>query len=306
MLADVLRSATSLAAVLDSADGRPLDAAAPLRFVGLGSSRFAALTVAAALRRAGRSVAVDYASTPPDPRPGETVVAVSSSGGTAETLAWSERRSGVRVVGVTNVPGSPLAIAAGDDAVLLNAGSERAGVATITYRATLAVLALLTGAASRSELRSAIPAIESLLDGPEAWTGAVADILDAGEPIDVIVGADRLGLAEQAALVLREGPRLRAEAREAGDWFHTAVYTVLPGHRTLLLGPSRYGSDLERTIGGRGGVVIRVGFPGEAGWALDIPLALPADTPSIVRAIVESVAVDLLAAAVWSRASAAG
>lgn len=305
MLADVLRSASSLAAVLDSArEVEPIDRAVPLRMVGMGSSRYAALTVAAALRRAGRPVHVDYASVAPDPRPGETVIAVSSSGATAETLTWAEARDGVRVIGVTNVTGSRLARATTDDAVVLNAGSERAGVATITYRATLAALALLTGAASGSELRTAVPAIASLLEGRDTWPDRAADILGAGEPIDVIADADRLGSAEQAALVLREAPRLRAEAREAGDWFHTAVYTVLPGHRVLLLGPSRYGTDLESTIAGRGGVVIRVGPPRDDGSALDIPLDLRPDAQALVRAIVESVAVDLLAAALWSRATA--
>ena len=50
-----------------------------------------------------------------------------------------------------------------------------------------------------------------------------------------------LGLAEQAALMLREAPRLPAVAHETGDWLHTAVYLAFPGHRALMFSGRRRG-----------------------------------------------------------------
>jgi hypothetical protein len=93
-------------------------------------------------------------------------------------------------------------------------------------------------------------------------------------------------MAEQAALLLREGPRLRATAHEATDWLHTAIYTALPGYRALLLPGMADAENLERVITGRGGAVVRT--PRVAG---PVHLVVPAFA-------------DLLAVDLWSRAMA--
>jgi len=95
-----------------------------------------------------------------------------------------------------------------------------------------------------------------LLDGRVDWLPPAADVIDGAESIGVIGPAGATGLAEQGALMLREGPRLRASAHEATDWSHTAIYTALPGYRALLL-PGI--ADAERLIGvieGRGGAAV--------------------------------------------------
>ena len=74
--------------------------------------------------------------------------------------------------------------------------------------------------------------------------------------IDVLADARILGLAEQAALMLREAPRLPATAHDTGDWLHTAVYLALPGHRALLFPGAAADAEVIATIERRGGIVV--------------------------------------------------
>ena len=292
LLEDVLGEPQMLAALLDAyaAPGGPLAAmpefpvSSRIVFSGLGSSRYAALDAATALRGAGRAAWVEYASadvaTPP--ARDAVLVAISASGSTPETVAAAERHRGASlVVAVTNRPESPLTRAA--DVILpLLAGVETSGVSSRTFLATTAVLALLTGQPVDA-LRPAVDGLERLLKERAEWLPPAADLLDGAEAIGILAPAAFQGVAEQAALLLREGPRLRASAHEATDWSHTAIYTALPGYRAVLL-PGVDGEDmLAGVIGGRGGTVVRTP-----------PVAEPA------RLVVPAFA-DLLAVELWSR-----
>ena len=160
---------------------------------GLGSSRFAAMTIAAHLRASAMTAWVEVASPDAPTRPShETLTfAVSASGRTAEVVnAVDRHRHTGAVVGVTNQPGSPVAV--GADAVLpLMAGDETSGVSCRSYGATLAVLGL---AAARlgahgptvDELREAVPALRKLHRGRGTWLTAASDLLDGAPSIDVV------------------------------------------------------------------------------------------------------------------------
>lgn len=278
-----------------------------LLFSGLGSSRFAALTAAAHLARDGVAATVEHASSDAalPPAPDLAVLAISASGRTSEVVATLERhhgRSGLAVA-VTGHPERALGSAA--DVVLpLLAADERSGVACGTYLATVAVLLLVAGRVlggrpAASDLRPAVAALEALLTGRDAWLAAAADLLEHAETLHVVASAGHLGAAEQAALMLREGPRLPAVAHEAGDWGHIAIYTALPGARLLLFGGTPYDDDLVRTVGERGGEVLTIG-PAGAGAAVGVPL--PGTDDPLVRALVEVCAVELIAAELWRRA----
>lgn len=292
-------------AALGGPPGRP----PRIRIVGLGSSRFAGLTVAAWLRGAGVDAAAELASagSPTPAAPGLVVFAVSASGTTRQVVDAVERHRGTSlVVAVTNRPDS--AIAAGADLVLpLLAGDERAGVACLTYAATLAVLALAASVLTEvpaPDLRSSVAAGEALREGRSGWAAAAADVLDGADEIHVIGDGGRPGTLEQAALVLREAPRLAALPVDAGDWLHTAVYTMLPRGRSLLFTGTPYDAEVAGTIRGRGGELVAVGPP-VAGSAVDIALPAAARRDAIGRSIVEIGAVELIAAELWSRARAA-
>jgi fructoselysine-6-P-deglycase FrlB-like protein len=298
-LEDVLGEPQMLAGLLDAyvTPGGPLaglpEVAAPVRivFAGLGSSRYAALDVAARLRADGRAAWAEYASADAGTPPARDVVfvAISASGSTPETVAAADRHRGTSlVVAVTNREGSPVAEAA--DVVLpLFAGVETSGVSTRTFLATNAVLTMLANrlrgaSASVEALRPAVDGLERLLESRDAWLPPVADLLDGAEAIGVLAPASALGLAEQGALMLREGPRLRASAQEATDWLHTAIYTALPGYRGLLLPGVVDAERLTSVIAGRGGATV---------------VAPPVTGPA--QLVLPAVA-DLLAVELWRRA----
>ena len=147
--------------------------------------------------------------------------------------AIREHRGRGLTIGLTNHPDRPVGTEA-DVALPLLAGDERSGIASRTYAATLAALALLVaeiagphdGSAARA-LRDAVEASRSLRAGRDAWVGAAADVLDGADEIHVIGDGREMGALEQAALMLREAPRLRALPMDAGDWLHVGLYTLL-------------------------------------------------------------------------------
>ena len=131
------------------------------------------------------------------------------------------------------------------------------------------------------------------------------ELLDGAPAIDVLGDAADLGTISQAALMLREGPRLPAAAHDAGDWLHTAVYLALPGHRAVLYSGTSYDETLVRVVAGRGGETVVVGSPVDgAALAIAVPATTPDATPG--GGLVRSVVAELLAAALWDRAAATG
>jgi fructoselysine-6-P-deglycase FrlB-like protein len=217
------------------------------------------------------------------------LVAVSASGRTAEVIASARRHRGRSVVvAVTNDPGSELASVA-DHVLSLHAGTEAAGIATRTFRATVAALAMLAGRTPAS-LTSTVGELRNLIEGRERWLPDMAEAIDGASAIDVLADASILGLADQAALMLREAPRLPATAHDTGDWLHTAVYLALPGHQALLFPGAAADAEVVDTVERRGGHVHTV--PGDA------------DPDAFRRAIAGSVVAELLAAELWRRTSA--
>jgi fructoselysine-6-P-deglycase FrlB-like protein len=269
-----------------------LPAGCRFAFTGMGSSRYAALLVASELRAAGTSAWVEYASTAVPSASGAdlVIVAISASGRTAEVVAAARRhRSRSLVVAVTNDAGSALTSEA-DHVLPLYAGAEGSGIATRTFRATVAVLAML-GGRSPASLSSTVADLAVAIESAEPWVTDTATAIDGVPAIDVLAGASVLGLAEHAALMLREAPRLPATAYDTGDWLHTAVYLAIPGHRVLLFPGGSADGEVIATVERRGGRVISV------------PSTVT-DADPFRRAIVESVTAELLAAELWRRTSA--
>jgi glutamine---fructose-6-phosphate transaminase (isomerizing) len=313
---DILAGPSALADLLAAyaAPRGPLAAVADVpgrvAFVGLGSSRYAALSVAAHLRSRGLAAWAEYASTGAGTRPDTdlTLVAVSASGGTAEVVDAARRHRGrSRVLAVTNRPDSALAEVA-DEVLPLFAGNEASGIATRTFRATVAVLGLLAGSWLRDGptadgLRSTVDALQASIDGRDAWLAAAADRLDGAGAIDVIGDAADAALVHQAALMLREAPRLRADAHDTADWLHTAVYLAFPGHRALLFGGSPADREVVTTIARRGGQTIVIGDAMD-GAAQVIPLAARPGADRVERAVVGSVVAEVLSAELWRRTTA--
>lgn len=312
-LADILAEPEALAGLLDAYGGleSPLDGIGDLPerrivFVGMGSSRFAALAATARLRAAGIDAHAEYASAElPPSTAGTLVVAVSASGSTAETVEAASRIRGAgRLVAVTGDPDSRLA--EGADLVLpLLCGEETGGIACRSYQATVAVLLLLcgriTGLTAASTLRPAVGAVTALTAARGEWLAPALEILGGG-PLDVVAPAARLSSAEQSALMLREAPRVRAAACETGDWLHVDVYlTRPPGYRALLLPGSPYDPAFAAWMQQRGCAFVTVGRP-VAGSAFHI--GFPGAEDPDVALLTETTAAELLAAEMWRRACA--
>ncbi len=317
--ADIERGPRALSELLDAyvTPSWPLDAldpaalrGRPVAFVGLGSSLFASMDAAVAFRAGGVGAWAEFASARGTPPSKDLVlVAVSASGRTREVVDVAKRHRGTSlVVGITNETASPLA-ATSDIVLPLYAGIEVAGISTLTYRATVVVLALLAGRSgldvpTEQDLRLANDRLAALAqdDTVTDRISAAADLLDGAPSIDVIGPAARLGAVSQAALMLREAPRLPASAHETTDWLHTAVYLALPGHRALLFTGSPADAEVIDTIRRRGGEVVSIG-PEIAGAA--VAVGGPDPHPGL-RAIEESAMVDRLALELWRRAAAEG
>ena len=315
-VADIEAGPDELARVLD-AHGRAIGelpaevlARPRWRFSGMGSSRFAALDAATLLRAAGRDAVAELASASAwsPPRDDTLCIAISNSGRTPEVVAAAAHHRGVSfVLGLTARPDSPLA--AGADAVLplVAHRAEASGIASLSYRSTVAALSMLIGAENRAlagtGIAAAVPALGQLLQDRAAWLGDAVDLLDTGREIHVLGEGSRIGIVEQAALMLREAPRIAASAWDAGDWLHVGLYTLFPGDTALLLTGSAADGETIATIHARAGRVVAVG-PAHPDADLHVPLPDAALDDPAIRALVEPAVGELLAAELWRRADA--
>lgn len=132
----------------------------------------------------------------------------------------------------------------------------------------------------------------------------VVGLVEGARTIATIAPAERLSSALQSALMLREGPRLAADAAETGDWPHVDVYlSKRPRYCALLFPGSRFDAGVLEWAAKRAFPVISVGasVPGAA-----IGVLYPeADDPN-VRLLVETGVAELVAAELWRRRVARG
>jgi fructoselysine-6-P-deglycase FrlB-like protein len=315
LLDDILAAPDELAAVLDQHqrgvagfEAGVLDRPRCL-LIGIGSSRVGGLDGAAALRAAGRDAVAEVASAggASEPGPDTLAIVISSSGRTAETVAAAELHHGRSAVIALTAPDTPLAAHADAVLPLVAARRETSGIATLSYRSTVAGLTLLAGAAAPAlagtGIAAAVPTLEILLERRAAWLSDAADALDTGRPVHVLGDGFRIGRVEQAALMLREAPRIEASAWDTADWLHVGVYTCFPGDAVLLFTGSLADGEAIAVVHARGARVITVG---EAHPDADHHVPLPdgvVDDP-VTRALVEPAVAELLAVELWRRAAA--
>ncbi|KAA1420730.1 SIS domain-containing protein [Mumia zhuanghuii] len=282
---------------------------ADLVFLGMGSSHYASSVAAARLRARGIRAVAELASSDLLPRtgPGTTVVAVSASGGSRETLDALDRigDTGARVVGMTNTDGSALAERA-DVVVPMLAGPEHGGVACRSYQHTLALLlALEAGLTGRpmpvALVRAAAEASADLLEREASWLPSVTAAALGPDGTHLAAPARRFSSAQQSALMLREGPRLAAVGCETGDWAHVDVYlTKNTDYRLVLFGGSRWLDGVREWTDPRGTTIVSVGE--------DLPTATTTvryrgDEDDDVRLLSETLVMELVAARRWQAQS---
>ena len=302
-LPDTLRA---LASSLEEADPWPAAPAKRVVTIGMGSSRYAASTVATRLRAAGVDAVAEAASLVAGTPPATDVLAIgiSASGETQETIEALARHRGVSTtVALTNRSGSAIERAA-DSVVPMLAGDEEGGVACRSFHHTLAVLLALEtsvdsapASAVPAAVRLAAEAAEDLLERRDSWLPPVAEALGEGPAVFTIAPAERLASAEQAALMLREGPRRVADACESGDWLHVDVYLTKPlDYRAILFAGSRFDASIMEWMLERRATVVAVGGDVE-GAALGVRYRH--DDDPVVALLCEVLVAELLAAHWW-------
>jgi glucosamine--fructose-6-phosphate aminotransferase (isomerizing) len=222
---------------------------------------------------------------------GFLVVALSQSGATPEIVRTCAdlQAAGAVVIGLTNLPGSPLAQVV-DRELLARAGPERAVPATKTVTAQLALLVTVTSALAAAQSRTG-PAIGGASE-LAALPDAVAAVLDDPGPARQLAaqwqGLDRLvvagrGLAYAAALEtalkIKETTGILAEGISTADLLHGPIATVYAGAPVLLIeggGPADTDlADLRELLAARGAE--QAGLP--------LPQGLP-ETAQVITAVV--------------------
>jgi glucosamine--fructose-6-phosphate aminotransferase (isomerizing) len=210
--------------------------------VGSGSSLFVAMLGALALRRRGIRAAALAASEANFERGaycGQTVVALSQSGRSADVLRAVEVLQPERLIALTNDPSAPLAERA-DTVIDVEAGPEHAVPATKSVTAMVAVVlwgaALVGGKTERSAttLKRTAGEVEGWLEGEGVTQTRLASERIARRGSVAVVGAGYgVPIALELALKLKEASYLHAEGFAAGEFRHGSA-AILDATTTLV------------------------------------------------------------------------
>jgi len=302
-LADLEAKPAALLALLDDLPSWPDVGRGPLLLAGMGSSFFAADVAARRLRRHGIVAISELASVEASlpASPGLTLVAVTASGRSAETLALLQAHQGTSAtIALTN---DCSAATPADDVVHMRAGIETGGVACRSYLHTLVALLALEQRLSGVDLRliervkRSAAAIAYLLDRRHGWLPPVIEAIEGTEGLWLLAPAERVSSALQGALMVREGPRRVADGCETGDWNHVDVYlTKTVDYRAVLFAGSRFDSDALNWMRERQSHVVVIGADPDDVAAT---VRYPGDDDEIIALLTEVLVAELIAARWW-------
>jgi glutamine---fructose-6-phosphate transaminase (isomerizing) len=175
-----------------------------------------------------------------DTRPNLTnsvCIAISQSGASPDLLAavGKAREAGAMIVALVNAKDSPLAKRS-DHLVPLCAGTETSVAATKSFIASLsAIIHLVSCWAEDRELSEEIRKAPKHLE--RAWSldwSAAVEHLKPATDLYVVGRGMGLGVAQEAALKLKETCGLHAEAVSAAELRHGPMALVRPGFPVLL------------------------------------------------------------------------
>jgi glucosamine--fructose-6-phosphate aminotransferase (isomerizing) len=216
-------------------------------------------------------------------------LAISQSGASPDLLATvgKAREAGALVVALVNAPDSPLAARA-DHVVPLCAGAETSVAATKSFIASLSAIIHLISCWSEDrklseEVRKAPKHLERAwnLD----WRAAV-ERLQSATNLFVIGRGMGLGVAQEAALKLKETCALHAEAVSAAELRHGPMALVRPGFPALVFSQNdeaRAGVEvLAGELVARKADVMIAGFRCQGALSLPVEPAHPVIEPMLI------------------------
>lgn len=207
---------------------------------------------------------------------GVLFIAISQSGKSPDLLTTTRaaKEGGATVVAFCNTEDAPLMRLA-DVAVPLHAGAETSVAATKSYIASLSAIAqLLACWTDDQHLLRALPETPDLL--ARAWEcdwSPVTETLESAVNLFVLARGFGLGIAQEAALKLKETCGLHAEGFSSAEVKHGPMALVRAGFPVLMFTQSddtRAGiAELAAEFAGRGARVLLAGA--QARGALTLP-----------------------------------
>ena len=217
---------------------------------------------------------------PPD-FSGTLALAISQSGQSPDILAAVEaaRRGGALTVALVNAERSRLE-AAVDITVPLQSGPEQSVAATKSYVAALAAVLHLVAEWTEDEaLLDALGAVPAkLAQAFECDWSPLVEHLKGARGLYVIGRGPGLGVAQEAALKLKETCRIHAEAFSSAEVRHGPMELVGPDFPLLLFRQSDESAEgveqLARDVIARGAPVFVAGAEVRGATSLPVPEAL--------------------------------
>ncbi|MEA3180050.1 MAG: hypothetical protein QOI59_3573 [Gammaproteobacteria bacterium] len=220
---------------------------------------------------------------------GTVMLAISQSGASPDLLATvaSAKSAGAMIIALVNVETSPLAQAA-DYTIPLCAGREQSVAATKSYIAALAAIIHLVAFWSEDE-----ELLEALAQAPAQlerawkldWQPALAP-LEPARDLYVVGRGLGLGIAQEAALKLKETCGLHAEALSAAELRHGPMALVQPGFPVLIFAQNdeTHGgvAALAAELAERGAQIMLAGANAPKSLVLATETAHPAIQPMLI------------------------
>jgi glutamine---fructose-6-phosphate transaminase (isomerizing) len=267
-------------------------------FVGMGSSHFAAKTIAHRLQVRGINAYAMLASAEflPVINKNDVVIAITASGNSIETNEFISRTKSP-VLLLTNNENLKVENCS---TIYMNASREEGGVSSLSYMATLiALLQLEERLAGKSVLddsiSKAITASKHILDSEELWKPLLSDFVQGPDGVQFAAPLERLASAEQSALMIRECARRKSDASEVGDWSHIDVYlTKSTDYRLIAFTGSRWTDQMLDWTTKRDSKVLLIGDKSP-----NAELDYPYSDEELVQLLVEVIFAEIIGAYFW-------
>ncbi|MFF2652595.1 SIS domain-containing protein [Streptomyces sp. NPDC058045] len=204
--------------------------------VGCGTSLFMAQSVAALREQSGQGETDAFAASEfPDGRRYDRVLALTRSGTTTEVLALlAAQRGHARTTAVTADPETPV-MSAADDVIVLDFADERSVVQTRFATTGLTLLRAHLGLHDGSVVADARTALAEPL--PEGLVGR--------RQFTFLGRGWTVGLAQEAALKMREAALAWTEAYPAMEYRHGPISISTDTTATWMFGPAPEGLEQQ-------------------------------------------------------------
>ena len=246
------------------------------------------------------------------------VVAVSNSGKVTRTIeaALYAGRRGIRSVGCTYFPDSPLARAA-TGTLAYRYEDVGFGPGTLSYLASLVALYALAvrigvaaghlgeveGAGHLDAITACADAVEWTIAAARPAAEALAARIEPADVVTIIGGGPSLGTAAFGMAKLIESARHNAVGQELEEWAHEQYFLTGPGSHTIVVAPEGASVDRAReqlrAVREVGGNAVALCDPDDAPTSASADTVLPArmTADELLSPIVTAVPLELLALA---------